>query len=462
MKRLLMVIAVVSYVVPAMAADVDFYGRIGMGGWWMKTERFYDDTVDSNVMIDTIPTTTDTTFDTTVTYIFDKDSMPLVSCNWLPYGTFGAKFKGDRFGGCIEFGIHDNTYDATLHGSPTFLSLFEKRGMFVYMKKWYAEWYIHDMFTFLLGQDITPANFFSSNQAFWGGNSFGNIGCLSTGSNPMFQLSVGNQLASEESRHGFSWEGKVAAVKVDTTLILIKNKWGKAHQYKGETRAPKVEGSYEINLDLDFFALNLKAVGGFQRYYSVCFSSKLEADESKITIDSYIFGGDIGIKVGPVSVVYDIFHGQNIGPYGVYIGDAFGWWRKDDYMRVFYPQHEVPVIEGTPVDSLSTMKNGKVTEMALVLNVKPLDFLSFEAGLGGIIGDHEYKLYKELWPCIIEHDETKIPFIWRFGTIAWYFQTELTILEHLVFTPEIGQYIFGPFEGFGRYLYWGFHTGVEF
>ena len=29
-------------------------------------------------------------------------------------------------------------------------------------------------------------------------------------------------------------------------------------------------------------------------------------------------------------------------------------------------------------------------------------------------------------------------------------------------TPEVGQYIYGPNRGFGRYVYMGFNTLVEF
>ena len=85
-------------------------------------------------------------------------------------------------------------------------------------------------------------------------------------------------------------------------------------------------------------------------------------------------------------------------------------------------------------------------EIAGILKIKPLEFLSFEGGVGIVMGDHEFSPYSE-----------------RFNdALAWYFQTELTVLEMMKITPEIGQYNYGPLKWWGRYFYWGLNTGIAF
>ncbi len=130
----------------------------------------------------------------------------------------------------------------------------------------------------------------------------------------------------------------------------------------------------------------------------------------------------------------------------------------------FFPIHlkifEKDTITGGFNFVKDSVESGQAFETALVLSVKPWDFLSFETGLGGIIGDHEYVKYRERWEKILP--DAKIWPFNKFTSMAWYVQAEATIFEHMKVSPEIGQYIYGPFLGFGRYLYWGFNTIVDF
>ena len=173
MRKYLLLIVIASFAVSLSAADFDLYGKIAFGAWWMKTERFYDDSV--GIKIDTGLSPPETTT------ILAVDSIPLNISNFVPFGTLGVKFTGGRFSGCVEMGVEMNTYDSKLAGSPTFLQSYSKRNFFIKMQKWYAEWYISDNFTFLLGQDITPTFFSPSNQMFMGGRGLHSTGCLSTG-----------------------------------------------------------------------------------------------------------------------------------------------------------------------------------------------------------------------------------------------------------------------------------------
>ena len=333
------------------------------------------------------------------------------------------------------------------------LSNYMKRRYFIKMQKWYAEWNISDNFTFLLGQDITPAFFSPSNQTFMGGRGLHSTGCLASGFNgayPMFQLSI------HDADQVF--KGKVAVVRVDTTVIEYLNKSGHNVSYLCETGLPKIEGSFGVTIDKEVFGFNGKLSGGIQRYNSVAFQDKIKADDCKVPITSYIFGADIGIKLGPAKLAFDVFTGQNIGAYGVRVGDEWGWWRimdeTDDsrpfyYMKPFYPIHDYDTLG---YDSLgdairdTVLYNSSATELAVVLNIKPWDFLAFEGGGGMVIGEHENENMDKIWD----------------PTYAWYAQMEATLFENLKITPEVGRYLYGPLFGFGRYIYWGLNTSVVF
>lgn len=419
MKKYLLIFILISFVIPVSSADVDIYGKFGMSNWWMKSERFYNDSIDKDTVI--------IGNDTSISKIWGADSMPIVSCNMLPFGKLGLAFKSDRFGGCVEFSISMNTYDNFYTYNPTTHRFFKKSSYYAAISKWYGEWYINDNFTLLAGKNTAPACFFPSNQAFWRENGLNNVGCLYTGSHPMMQLSIhdANKIVN----------CKIAAIKPDTTLLKVKNKDTWRMSYVGQTKMPKFEGSVEINLDKDLFGFRFEGAGGFQRYTSIVFGSDLPADESYLDINSWVAGADLGIRLGPVSLTYDIFYGMNIGTYGVYIGEQFGWWRIADYMRPFYPIQEV-----------DTMNNGYALEMAAIVQYKPIEMLSIEAGGGTVIGTHDYEEYKERWD----------------QTYAWYFQSQLHLFEHLTVTPEVGQYIYGPHMGFGRYIYGGFNFFIQF
>ncbi len=443
MKKMIIVLTVLLFAVPILGADFEIYGKLGMAGWWMNTDRFYRDTVDK--LIDTVISQNDTTYDTTD--IFGTDTIPVRTNIIEPIGKLGFKFTGDRVGACVEIDAILNLYDSELNGIGV-LSDYKKRSYFARLRKFYAEWYINDYVTFLAGQTYTPTSFISaSNQAFDGGTNLLNAGCLYTGRIPMLQLSFGNQLGAElDEISGFKWEGKIAAVRIDTSAMWYRNIHpSKKVKYSCKTSMPKIEGSFGVNLENDFIAFNGQVAGGYMKYQSVIYDIKTVADSGELDIEAWVVGGDFGVKIGPVKIVYDIFYGQNIGSYGVWVGDRFGWWRIADYMLPFFSV-DVAVGDGDSV------MNGRALEMAVVLNYKPVNIISFEAGVGGIIGYHDHDEYADRWARVFG----------EFGTIAWYVQTEIEIFEHLTVTPEVGQYIYGPFLGFGKYIYGGFNTLIEF
>lgn len=422
MERVMILLFILTSALTVRSADIDFYGKINLGIWYFSPERFYNDTIKDDSLVPL--------------GLGLEDTMDIIISNWLPFGTFGTKFKGDRFGGCIEMGIHKNIYDSKAWGDPSHFPFIQKKTSdYITMKRWYGEWYINDLFTILFGKSLAPTNFFPSNQMFWGGYGFNNIGCLCTGSHPMFQLTIKSP--------NEVFEGKIAVIKSDTSVINVRNKSSEWDNHQCDSKIPKLEGGFKYSVEKGIFSTYGSFAGGFQKYEVVLFSntnSIPEKDSCYLEISSFVIGTDLGIKVGPVSLSVDLLYGKNIGIYGVFVGDEFGWWRTDRYMSVFFP--------GVGADSSGewTLFNGTAFEIAGILNVKPTEFLSFEGGVGTVIGDHEFLRNKQEFH----------------NTLAWYFQTQLTVLEMLKFTPEVGRYDYGPLDGFGRYIYWGMNIGIEF
>lgn len=433
MKRVLILLFILTnaLLLRNTCAEIDVYGKFNLGIWQFSPDRFYNDTLKK--IIDTIN-------NDTIIIMGAKDSMNIIISNWIPFGTFGVKYKGDRFGGCIEMGTHLDMYDSDIWGVGHPPHAIKKMSDYITMKKWYAEWYINDYFTLLFGKSLAPTNFFPSNQIFWAGYGFNNAGCLSTGSYPMFQLTF-----KSPKDYMFTCEIKCAAIKVDTAVIEIHNLGDPHYNYKCEVKMPKFEGGFKYNFEKGIFSTYGNFAGGFQKYTVVLFSSAQNSNLSKkdcyLDIPSGVIGADLGIKIGFISLAVDALYGTNIGIYGAFIGDEFGWWRTDNYMSVFFPY---PAIN--PANNNWELFYGTAFDIATILNIKPWEFLSFEGGVGIVTGDQRF-------------GELKIRF---HNTFAWYFQTELTLFKMLKITPEIGQYDYGPLKEFGRYFYWGLNTGIEF
>ncbi len=416
MKKLLLGSLILLLTASLQAVDVDIYSKINMDAWWIRMERFYEGTVDTSINNDTV---------------FSDDSLPVVSNSLFPSGKFGIKFNNDKITGCIELGVHLNAYKGGYMGGAETSSRFylKEYKMQADLSKWYIEWFINDMFTLLIGKSTAPGCFFTSNQAFFGGNSFLNSGCLYTGKRPMLQIAVHdpNNII----------EFKFAASKSDT-FSMAQNEANDDYRYLGETKLPKLEGSFGLELEKNIFALSFKFAGGYQKYGFVGMHDGLVVDSARTEVHAYVIGATNKIKIGPITPSVSFFYGQNLGIYGVYVGDAFRWWQESNYIRIFYPSYN-------PNDKL-TINNGRAFAINGVLNVKPIDLFSWEGGFGFVDGDHDYPPFSALW----------IP------SYSWYNQVKFKILDHLEIACEIGQYIFGPYFGGGKYLYWGTGIGIDF
>jgi len=424
MKNVLILFFLLLLTEMTFASDFDVYGKIGMAGWFMRAERFYADTIKKidTIVIDTTNGQKDTTWET----VKGKDTIPTNTTIMKPAGYLGIKFKGDRFGGGVEMGVRHNSYATNLFNPKTAVYLgFQKHSFFLTVNAFYFEWYANNYMTITVGKYDTPINFYgSNNHAFNGGTRLQNVGFVSLWEKPMIQVSVHNA--------DKTIVGKIAAVKIDTSSFDYNNKSSPETIYRCETKMPKFEGSFAANFEKDFFAFNGKIGGGFLQYKSVIIDPS--EPKHKIDISSWLLAGDFGVKLGWVKLAIDLCGGQNIGVYGVPVGDVFGWWRFFDFMLPFFPIHSKEVF------------NGRVFEIAGRINVKPWDNLFFETGGGTIRGTHDYKDYEKRWE----------------PTYAWYTQTEVKVFEHLTITPEVGQYIYGKHCGFGRYFYAGLNAAVKF
>ncbi|MBN1127425.1 MAG: hypothetical protein JXA71_00460 [Chitinispirillaceae bacterium] len=430
MKRFLLSLMIGGTFCSVMAAvDHEFYSTIATGAWWMRSERFYADTAFSN--------------DTANAGKKIKDSLPINSVNFLPYGTLGYKVSKGPFRGCIEMGVVYGVYDFVISGNPTYQYLGQKKTFLVYAKSWYATWLANDYMTFLLGRDFTPANFFPSNQAFWKENSFNNIGCMYTGRSPMFQLTM--------SSGGKAVEGKIALVQPDTTSIWILGRESainsEQNRYFTETNMPKYEGSFGVTLDAGSLAFNAMLAGGYQAFTNVLITENpdLSAANSKHPIESWVGGLDLGVRFfNRLSLSCDMFYGKNVAVYSVAVGNSFNWWKISNFLLPYGPQLTYNLPDDPP--EIVVVRNGYIGEIALIVNAALKENVSLEAGAGTIGGRHDYSEYISKWN----------------PAFAWYFQSSFDVLGSLKIVPEVGQYIWGPHKGFGRTTYVGLNTKVDF
>ncbi len=447
MKKLLTAIIACAIVLPVKAADFDLYGRVAPAIWFTKRDRFFDDS--TGLAIDTINGDTTT--------IIESDSLPLYYCTLWPFGEFGFKFTSDRIDARAEFGVRQSVYSGSVSSatSPKFRT---REHWALYSKHFYLQWYVNDWFSLLLGKTEAPACFFSSNQRFYGGNRLRNSGSLYTGSKAMIQFAFGNDLSSSENTPSFSWKAKAAAVKLDTATVKLYGAANEAGEdaVNSESKFPKFEGSFEAQFEKDFFTANLEVGGGFQQYTLVYKGTKIEHYNTNFDVNSYVLGYDVGIKIGPVKVAYNWAWGQNLGSYGVEISSPLLFRQVNvpglsdvqtpTLVDIFYPKHFQVVDTTGSGNDYWKLKHGKTVQMAAVLIIQPLEWLSFEGGYGYLHADHEHPLLDSIW-------ENTHAF---YGGIRW------KIAEILEVNPEYGQYMYGNKPGFGRITYWGVELAIVF
>jgi hypothetical protein len=453
---------------------VDFYGNISFGTWWSREWDF----TDSIVNVDGVDT------------IMGEDPSPTANLDVMPFGFLGLNLAKEKIAFCFELGIGRTTYDFNRSESMTtgFFTV-KKNGYFVRFNKFFADWHINENFTLQIGQNITPANFSTSNQALFGGNGMNNSGVLEDGARPMMQF-----MAKSSFGKRIQLSGKVAAIMVDTILMtlptdfrikdtsvvdtstgqtVIKSKVIKNQvtddekNLKANVQIPKLEGSIDCSLKYRLIEYSLHLAGGFQQY-DIIYKHPIYIDEENIfpkaTLQSYVWGVDNRISVGMASIAYTCAGGKNLGIYGITIGNPFKWRGFVDasLVNIFYPWGRAAgtgsserngivwamndLVDPDLAKSARTLDNSYAMEMAWIGRIKPWKFVAAEGGYGLVKASHD--------------DESRN--LWWHDTRAWYGQLEFTIAKVLVITPEVGYIFYGPARNQGQLSYGGMNARIKF
>jgi len=217
----------------------------------------------------------------------------------------------------------------------------------------------------LVGQTYTPLNLFYSDQV-WGGDAdLLPYGGVYNGRVPMIQLSVaGFKLALIEPKH--AWK---TATTVDT-----------------DTTVPKVEMSYTAKLG----PVTLVPFFGYNTYEIV------DAADNGVSIDSYAYGIGVACNFGPLYVNGNLYTGQNLGPYGLWMeGNSNAY------------------IVGNDIEDTTSL--GWIAVAGFKLN----DVVSFEAGYGSVTHSND----------VVKVDD---------DTASAYVHATINIAKGFFIVPEIG------------------------
>jgi hypothetical protein len=428
MKRLIVASILLLSAAAIGAADLkDFsiYGSVRMGTWMDRTEKFLNDTINSPW--DPPP------------HNIGADPHPDYHFNILPYGNLGIQYKGNNIGATFEMGVQSALNDAYI-SNVTGQQVFRVEKYYATIRRFFAEWYINNHFTFIIGQDYVPICFFSSNQMYYDNNSFGNTGSLYGGRKPMLEIIFSNF----KDALNIGLEAKLATIKVDTCSV----QYYEDRYPLTNSLFPKIEASFKGRLNNDPLKLDLKIAGGFQQYELVQeigdISSGSYDSIKHQPVNCYIAGVHGGITTGPVSLMGDFAMGQNWGPYGLYIGNPFTYRGLElSYLAdIFYPTFSSDTLAPGGLSN-----NNSITKEAdVILKFKALPSLSFETGFGWVDASHADSTVAAYW-----HD-----------SYAFYLQSEIKAMGVVTFTPEIGMYYYGPAKGYGRMMYAGFGTRIDF
>ncbi len=180
----------------------------------------------------------------------------------------------------------------------------------VEIRKLYGIIKLSEKFKLKIGKDFTPLNYFPSNQV-----------------GPGYEYQGGNQGDIGLKPFGGIYEGFQTMIQISTDnlkIALIEPVTVEEESLKFgidadiEKIAPKVEASYHIGnqeIYIDMYT-------GYQTYRLLENTTTVEHD-----INSYVFGINYGLNVGPTYILGNVYSGQNINPYGL-------WAEGDDSPRI--------------------------------------------------------------------------------------------------------------------------------
>lgn len=213
------------------------------------------------------------------------------------------------------------------------------------------------------------------------------------------------------------------------------------------TKFPKFEGSADCNANvLGPFRLNAKVAGGWETYECVSpvYISAYHPDSSGAPITAWVYGAHGSIQITSplfLSLSVDFSMGQNLGSYGLYVGNPFVNRLSSnvaDLADIFYPKF-----------SGSKALNSTTDMWNIIAAARPLSWLALEGGYGLTHADHE------------QYKDTAVVRRWHDMSVL-YGQAAIKVMNAITFTPEFGQYLYGPKKGYGRMTYFGLATRLDF
>jgi hypothetical protein len=311
------------------------------------------------------------------------------------------------------------------------------------LRRLYAEWYINEYLTLLVGQEWSIANFFPSAQVFDMEDGLCYSGALYTGRKPQVKLSgTFKNIASN-----LNIKAELAVVKPDTFIV---DTWRPAWDVDAEEIIPKFEGGATIEFNQGLIGIKTQLVAGINRYNLV--SNRASQNPLLITrdlVNTNCLGADIDLSVWKCRISFAYTQGDNLASYGVFMGNPWGN-RTETETMVFYPRKGPSKSGGTREDLYDVFtKQG-----CAVFNFKPMNFLALEVGAGKILNYPEAPDYKDenMGKAYRQNENRR----W-----AWYANLQLTLLDgHMLLIPEysfsdLGGGIASPYNA-GKWRSYGF------
>jgi hypothetical protein len=302
---------------------------------------------------------------------------------------------------------------AKVKASDTVSGRFEfQTGQAVGLRLMYGTWNFGPG-TLLVGQDYTPTDTIIS-------ASIGNRPDQLAGYAPPTDgegnaLWIGSMYTSRIPQLKLTFDGfQVALIRPSTT--------GASGVYTDvDTTLPKIEMSYKFATD----AFSVKPYFGYQ---TVAFSDP--ATDNDVSIDSYIYGAQFGVNMGPAYIKGNLFGATNPGNYG----------------RLEVALYNAATVTGVNVD------DADVYGGILLVGFKLNDMFKFEAG---------YAMDKSK-TTVLGVESKNDP-------SHWYVNTTITMAPGVFIVPEIGRFDYGdnevagvPSVDQGDVMYYGAKWQINF
>jgi hypothetical protein len=257
MKKLIVVLAVLMFAVPALAADWSFYGSQRIGTWY--TEREYPGNSSAYGGND----------DAATQMYFQGNSR------------LGAKVKADKVTGQIELALGTGG-----DGGDTAVST----------RRAYGVWKVSDFTSFKVGKDYSPTTDFISNQWFNADNDLLGEGNFYGRRPAGLTLILGNfELAALVPTYG---------ADLNTTANGVNGATGATDP---DSYIPRFEASYMAKLGAGY----IKPFGGFQYYTVKPGGSTVLTDD--VDVWSYVLGLSTSWNIGAFSIGGQLSYGMNEG-----------------------------------------------------------------------------------------------------------------------------------------------------